>query len=88
MTWEARKDGRYYYCFVSGGHVVLGSRLDSAILVDESKTASVEDFLKPTSTFPDYVKEKMGEKAGAEVRDKAEAYMRKKNQKTSSPQNG
>ena len=57
MTWEARKDGRYYYCFVSGGHVVLGSRLDSAILVDESKTASVEDFLKPTSTFPDYVKE-------------------------------
>jgi hypothetical protein len=32
--------------------------------------------------------QKMGEKTGAEVRDKAEAYMRKKNQKTSSPQNG
>jgi len=57
MTWDARKDGRHYYCFVSGGHVVVASRPDTDILSDESRTSAIEDFLRPNSPLLEYIKE-------------------------------
>jgi len=83
MAWFAKKDGRNWYCNVSGGYVLFGSWVDADPLCMNGSSCNLESF--KDGTFNTELKQTMGDKVLNEAREKVERLLEVKNQKTASP---
>jgi len=84
--WETSKNGKQYYCMVSGGYVMVGVRSTDAkngFQLTDSENCPLETF--GTSNLPKFLKQNLGDKSLNEVHDKVNQLIAQRNKKTAAP---
>jgi len=83
--WEVEKSGKFYYCSVSGGYVMIGIRVNSKISFEiiNSENTPIESYANASLRV--FIKQNLGEKILEEVDKKVKYLMENKNKATSGP---
>jgi len=88
--WELTKGAKQYYCSLSGGYVIIGTRVPvsdqssaDGYRVQESQNISVPDYSK--SEIRKWIDEKLGAKILVEVEEKVKKVIEYRNKTTLAP---
>jgi len=84
--WEVSKNGKYFYCMVSGGYVMVGVRSSdpkNGFQLGDTENTAVETFA--TSNIPKFIKQNLGDKILQDVTDKVAILIALRNKKTAAP---
>jgi len=86
--WDkCEKNGKQYFCLVSGGYVLVGARfmsLKEGFQVTDNENCQLEQF-SATNSVRGFIKQNLGDKTLEEIEKKVTQLIALRNKKTSGP---